>query len=207
MTGLTSPLIYFSNSTGYILSGNQVSTNITLASNQGVYVFDNANLTDGITIANFPLGINTQGDTKHLTSTLINSISLPVISDIGDCDTKNYISYTTDSGVKTEWKGTQAHTICNQLKTTGLTLSIEPSTSSNILTWTDGTTNLASTILKILIGFIALAILVIGILGISMHLKDNVNELSSNDWIKYGVAFLIILILGVALMGYISEII
>jgi len=164
-------------------------------------------LTEGTSIANSPIWFSSSSSkNKHIASNITNPISINVITDIGDCETKNKITYITDSGVKTTWTGTSAHDICNQLKTTGVTLSIEQATNSNILSWEDGTTNLASSILKVLILLLAV-ILMLAVIGIFyLHITNN-TDISASEFIKSVIVIIIIEVLIICLMEYISTIV
>lgn len=198
-------LLFFSNGTGLMISGDY---NNSLDYGNTSIVLLNFNLTEGISRDFSPIWFSSSSNSeKHIASNLTNSVDVLVITDLGDCDTKNYIKYTTDSGIITEWKGQAAHDICNQLKTIGLTLSIEPALNSNIISWINGTTNVSSSILKSLILILGI-ILLVGVLSIFyLYSKNNFQEVSIEQFIKAVIVFIILEILIIALMTYISDIV
>jgi hypothetical protein len=184
---------------------NTGNINCTIPPGGSVYVFDNANVTEGVSIANFHLSINSIGNSKHITSSLDQQIDIEVIADLGDCDTKNYVSYTTDSGIKTEWTGREATNVCNNLKS-GLILSVEPATNSNIITWTDGTSSLSRNILQILIVLLGLTVVIVVISFSYIYARDNFDDIKLDEFVKYGITVLLVLILVTALILYIVTI-
>jgi len=186
------------------LALNTGNVNITLNPNDFCYVLDNYNLTEGVNREYSPIWFSSSTSTeKHIASNLSDAVTILVITDIGDCETKNLVTYTTDTGVVTTWTGTQATDICNQFKTTGVQLTIEPATNSNILDWEDGTTNLARTILKLLVGFLALGILIVATGFFYLVAKDNFMYIDSFGIINYIVVVLITVILYIVLINYI----
>lgn len=86
---LTNALIYNTNGSVYgstTISENDGNVNITLQPNNASYVLDNFNLTQGITRTNSPLSISGDDESKTITSTLSDTITVPVIFDVDTCD-------------------------------------------------------------------------------------------------------------------------
>jgi len=189
------------------LALNTGNLNITLNPNDYCYVLDNYNLIEGISRQYSPLWFSSSTPTtKHIASNLSESVNVDVIASLGDCSTKNLLTYTTDSGVTTTWKGTEARKACNLLESTGLTLTIEPAQNSNILTWEDGTTNLSGMILQALIVILGLGLMILALGIFYIYAKDNFGQIEPLQFIKACIVFIIVEVLIIALMEYTASI-
>lgn len=97
---LTNALIYFSNGS---VACSDISTcngniNITLSPNNYSYVFDNANLTEGVTRTNFPIILSSSSySSKTYTSTIDTVSNLPTTFIVQSCDTIGKISTSTQT--------------------------------------------------------------------------------------------------------------
>lgn len=197
-------LVYFSNFTVVCTSNCNGQINYTIPSKNLTYVLNNFNLTEGISRENSPIWFSsTTATSKHIASNLSQSVIVSIITNIGDCITKNKITYTTDSNIKTIWIGNDAKTICEQFKMTGVALSIEPAQNSNILSWEDGTTGMQTSILKLVIGFIALLITIIAVAGVIMYVKVIGSNINIEQIVMILITILICVILGGILIDYI----
>lgn len=132
---LTNVLIYNTNGTvlgSTTISANDGNINITLAPNNASYVLNNFNVTEGVTRANSPSTFSVSTFTsKHITNTLAEPITVPVIFNVYDCNTVGNIRYTSDDGSQTSLYQRGDYT-CNNNQVT-LTLTLDSSTSSNEL--------------------------------------------------------------------------
>jgi hypothetical protein len=188
------------------LALNTGNINITLQPGEEAWVLNDFNLTEGVIREYSPIAINIQGKSKHITSTINENLSILVIADLGDCDLKDLVTYKTDSGITQTWQGNEATKICNQFKA-GVILTVEKSSSSNIISWEDGTSTLGRAMLQILIILLGLIILIVVLSFTYSYAKENFDNIKLEDFVKYGIAVLLILILDIALMVYISSII
>jgi len=214
---LTNSLIFNTNGSIYgnkDISSNDGNINITLPPNNASYVLDRyENLTEGATLRqNDPLAfkysiLRRNDKFKKITNSLQDTITVPIIANIGErkYSTINKITYTTNSGVETVWVSDQARALCDNSILTFPALNIESSTSSNEIEIDFGTTTLQTVILKLVIGFIALLILMIAVVGVYAYFKDG--ELRESIDVKHIVLFFVILIVAVILGRVLIEII
>lgn len=189
---MTNALFYTFNGSSNICSGicsSLVSTNYE-------HILDNYNITEGYSRFNDPISITSSGNSKIINSQLSNSITAPSYIDLGDCSTKNDITYLSN-----RYQGQAAHDFCNNLKS-GLTLEIDPGT--NTISYTNGTTSTSSSILQILIVLLGVGLLIVTLSFAYLNIKDNFTEIPFDQFAKYCITVLIILILEIALMVYIS---
>lgn len=68
-----------------------------------------------------------------------------------------------------------------------------------------GLDDLSSSLFKILIGMIALAVLGFFLIGLMMHVKNNFSTLSAMQFVEFSVLGLIVLVLMIVLMNYIAS--
>lgn len=201
---------YFSKSNNLSFKDNIVSSiavndiNITNSSNinfftgsEVISISQNINLTSKYPPLWFSQSTLTE---KHIASNLTNAINATVVvnpsSSWGsNCENINQVKYTTNSGRITLYQGQNAINACKSLTTSGIVLSIEPATNSNVLEFGIGTTPLVSNIMRnILIVFLALTVVIFAAGGIMMYVNQNFNSISTMDFVKYMVGGLILLI-------------
>lgn len=207
---LSNTLIYFSNKS---VACSDINTcdgniNITLSPNNHSYVLQDFNLTEGTSRTNSPLNIIRISKSKIKITNSVDSITVPVIilnqAVYGkNCENVNKVTYTTNSGIKTVWSSNSAVDICNQLTTNGYSLLIETASGSNELEIEYSITSLARTMLKLLVGFLALSLLGFSSIGIFLYVRNNFSDISTFDYIKYAISLLIILILYLVLINHI----
>ena len=198
----TNSLIYFSNGS---VACSDISTcdnniNITLTPNNYSYVLDNFNLTEGVTRQFSPLSISGSTTSKTITSDLTQSITATVVVNVNDCENINLITYNSE-----EWTGANARTICTSLTQEGYELTIE--SGNNLLSFGEGGDSLATRIMYLLLGFLALSVLLFAVGGFFMYAKNNFSSLTPMEFIKYSVLLLIFVVLIIALINYIIDII
>ena len=142
---------------------------------------------------------------KHIASNLSNDVSVVVVTNLGDCTTKNKVTYTTDSGIKTTWTGDRATEVCEQFKTSGVTLLIEPAQNSNVIAWENSTTSLSRTILKITILFLAISALLVSVTIIMFYVKNNFDSINLLDFAKMTIFVLIYIVLMIIVINHIVD--
>lgn len=100
-------LISFSNGSVACSNVNSCDNNIniTLTPNNYSYVFDNANLTEGVSRSNFPLTFNSQSQfRKTISSSIVPVNNLPVIFS-ATCNNIGNVYYTDTTGSRTRFDG------------------------------------------------------------------------------------------------------
>lgn len=142
---LTNALIYNTNGSIYgnsDISLNDGNINITLPPNNASCVFDNANLTEGVSIGGgncaFPLWFAQVSLNEIHIASNISAINTTVkINNPGwgeNCRFVTELSYTPNGSATLLWQDDiQAQSICTQLTTTGYVLQVNPSTDSNVI--------------------------------------------------------------------------
>ena len=87
----------------------------------------------------------------------------------------------------------------------GYELTIE--SGNNLLSFGEGGDSLATRIMYLLLGFLALSVLLFAVGGFFMYAKNNFSSLTPMEFIKYSVLLLIFVVLIIALINYIIDII
>ena len=124
-----------------------------------------------------------------------------------NCNNVNKIYYTANGSSTLTYDGQSAKDVCRAFIGDGYSLTINPATGSNEITFEVGATELSTSILKLIVGFIALLILMFAVVGILIHVKNNFQEISLASFITYSVTLLIITVMGIMLINYILEVI
>ena len=200
---LSNALIYYSNNSiagSSNIQDNDGNINITLTPNNYSYVLDEFNLTEGVTRTKSPLWFSfSTTEEKHIASNLTDTINATIIFNVRSCDIKS-ITYISDSGIS---YGT-GYSCNNKIVTIGVLNYIDPATSSNVLLISyNNLVGLASTIIRLLIGFLALIVLGSALVGIFIYTKNNFQEVTLLTLMNYFILLLITLFLMVALISYI----
>lgn len=205
---LTNALIYYSNGSTPCSDINTCDNNIniTLTPNNYSYVLDNFNLTEGISRTNSPLAFSSSStdEKKYITSTLTTPITVPITFNIGnyDCNDVNKITYISNTGAyKQTWHWGDFS--CSSRTITLTITGIEQASSSNTIEISYDLTTFARTIIKLLVGFICLIVVAVSLGGFFIYVKNNYEDISNWDWIKYVITLLIAVFLMTALINYI----
>lgn len=212
---LTNALVFNTNGTVFCTSINDCDGNVNLTLNRGnsSYVLEDFNLTEGTSRQFSPLWFSSSSSTsKHIASNLSQAITANVIirseNSWGDnCDNINKITYTPEGGTTTTWTGGTAKDVCRSLTTTGYALTINPAANSNELDFEVGTTSLATNFLKILMGFLAIAVMLFAVVGFMMYVKNNFQDISVIQFVQYGVLLLLFTIIMIVLINHIANVI
>ncbi len=204
ITDLTNALIYYSNNSiggSSNINSNDGNINIILIPNNYSYVLDNFNLTEGVTRTYSPLWFSfSTTKEKHIASNLTDTINATVVFNVRSCDIK-FITYTSNSSNTIYEPG---YSCVNNTVTIENLRDIEPAIGSGVLKISyNNLTGLASTIIKLLIGFLALIVLGSTLVGIFIYTKNNFQEVTMLTLMNYFILLLITLFLMIALINYI----
>lgn len=139
--------------------------------------------------------------TLNLASAKINITELP---DGRTCENMNNFKFTSGSGATTTFTGMNARSVCESFITTGYNFDLASGT--NTITLTYGTTTLATSIMKIIIGFLGLAALIFTVGMFMWFVKNNFDSFDPVEFAKYAILTLVVILLLIMLMGYIVDI-
>lgn len=213
---LTNGLIYNTNGSSYgstNISANDGYVLLNLGSGHQGYALDNFNVTEGVSRQNSPITFSTNvledgNKNKHIVSTLSDNVVVLTKISIGgySCNTVNQIDYTPYGGVTQTYNDNLARSICEDLTSTGYVLTINGGGSNNLVI-SYNTTTIASSILKVLIGLIAIIILISLVGMFYLQNQDKILSMSGKEFIQAAVTLLVIVILGIVLMNYIATLV
>lgn len=138
------------------------------------------------------------GRTITIASSLTQNIAGTFTYTINDnCDDINKITY-----LGTTYEGMAARAFCSNKVLTLNTINA----GTNDLKYEIGTTSLASTAMKLILGFLAIAVLLFAVGGFMFYVKDDFRDVSTMEFIKYAVALLLVTVLIIVLINYIVSI-
>lgn len=194
------------------LSSNNGNISCFVPSKVNITILPDFNLTEGVSRQNSPLwfsSITSPSGKKnwHIANNVPDLTNVPIIVSISnDCSELSKITYTTDSGIVTTYTGQSAKNFCDN-RVVSMDLDVEQATSSNELEMEFASNSLVSSILRIIIGLLALLVVVFTAGTGIYYLKNNFQRLDLQQIITFAVSVLIFTLLVIMLINYILEVI